>query len=102
MGWSWLFPNVSTFVVSEYNIINKNLASIGKDFSTPSHHVPVFCSLYILFPLYFNNMIFISKYNKYNIIHIIDIITSSFLKFRLKFCDMSGIDRIFFIQLIKD
>src|SRR5208282_1542267 len=69
MGWSWLFPSVSTFVASEYNIIDKSLAPIGKDFSTPSHHVPVFCSLYILSPLYFNNMIFISKYNKYNIIH---------------------------------
>src|SRR5208337_4566734 len=69
MGWSWLFPSVSTFVASEYNIFDKSLAPIGKDFSTPFHHVPVFYSLYILSPLYFNNMIFISKYNKYNIIH---------------------------------
>jgi len=48
---------MSTFVASEYNIIDKSLDPVGKDFSTPSHHVPVFCSLNTLSPLCFNDNI---------------------------------------------
>jgi len=48
---------VSTFVASEYNIIDKSLAPVGKDFSTPFYHIPVFCSLNILSPLFFNDNI---------------------------------------------
>ena len=48
IGCKELFPNVSQFVASEYNIIESNLLPIGNDFSVFLYQFPLFCSLYIL------------------------------------------------------
>src|SRR2546422_5572579 len=45
IGCSWLLPNVSVVVASEYKISDNNLAPVGKDPSVFFHHIPLFCSL---------------------------------------------------------
>jgi hypothetical protein len=48
IGCNELFPKVSQFVASEYNIIESNLEPGGIKFSAVFHQSQLFCSLYIL------------------------------------------------------
>ena len=45
IGCKELFPKVSQFVASEYNIIESNLEPKGIEFSKVLHQSPLFCSL---------------------------------------------------------
>ena len=48
IGCNELFPKVSQFVASEYNIIDNNSEPDGKEYSEVLHHSPLFCSPYTL------------------------------------------------------
>ena len=45
IGCKELFPKVSQFVASEYNMIESNLDPAGKKISVFLYHSPLFCSL---------------------------------------------------------
>jgi len=53
IGCNELFPKVSQFVASEYNIIDNSSAPIGNEDSAVLHHFPLFCSPYTLSLLFF-------------------------------------------------
>jgi len=53
IGCNELFPKVSQFVASEYNIIDNNFEPNGKEDSAVLHHSPLFCSPYTFSVLFF-------------------------------------------------